>query len=131
MNKEQNNYFFQIVPMTDEEKMKMYMELPKEKVCQMLIECNKIIENIKPQIMTTQFNEQDESNFCSSLETITEETYDTKDGSLGEQVMRYLEQSWDFKNSFKSEKFKPISYDDARAAIIVNINYMISERLLY
>lgn len=33
----------QIIQQTDEEQMAMYMELPKEKLAEMLIECNKTI----------------------------------------------------------------------------------------
>lgn len=35
----------QIIPQTDEEKMAMYMKLPKEKIIEMLIQCNKFIDS--------------------------------------------------------------------------------------
>lgn len=41
----------QSAPMTDEEKRKVYMDLPKEEVVSMLIECNRILDAMKPQII--------------------------------------------------------------------------------
>jgi hypothetical protein len=40
----------QIVEQSDEEKMKMYMKCTKKELASMLIECNRILSNIKPQI---------------------------------------------------------------------------------
>jgi hypothetical protein len=37
---------FQVKEQTDEEKMAMYMKLPKKEIIKMLIECNKILTNI-------------------------------------------------------------------------------------
>jgi hypothetical protein len=34
---------YQVIEQTDEEKKAMYMELPKEKLVEMLVQCNKII----------------------------------------------------------------------------------------
>jgi hypothetical protein len=36
---------YQVIEQTDEEKKAMYMQLPKEQIVKMLIECNKIINN--------------------------------------------------------------------------------------
>lgn len=35
----------QIIQQTDEEKMAMYMKLPKKKIIEMLIQCNKILDS--------------------------------------------------------------------------------------
>lgn len=45
----------QVIEQTDEEKMAMYMAMPKEKIAAMLIECNKIIKSYssKPVLMPT------------------------------------------------------------------------------
>jgi hypothetical protein len=40
-----NSNFVQVVQMTQKEKMKMYMKLPKKKLAEMLINCNIIIEH--------------------------------------------------------------------------------------
>lgn len=36
---------YQVIKQTDEEKKAMYMNLPKEEIVDMLIQCNKIIES--------------------------------------------------------------------------------------
>lgn len=41
----------QIVEQTDEEKMAMYMKVSKKKLCEMLIQCNKIIDARPPEII--------------------------------------------------------------------------------
>lgn len=38
----------QIIEQTQEEKIKMYLELPKEKLIEMLINCNNIIATLRP-----------------------------------------------------------------------------------
>ncbi len=43
--------YMQVVEMTDEEKLKMYLKEPKEKIAKMLIECNKIIGRLQPQVI--------------------------------------------------------------------------------
>ena len=43
----------QIIEQTDEEKLAMYMRLPKKKLAEMLIECNKIISRINPIVTYT------------------------------------------------------------------------------
>ncbi len=40
--------YMQVIEMTDEEKLKMYLKEPKEKIAKMLIECNKIISRLQP-----------------------------------------------------------------------------------
>lgn len=35
----------QVIQQTDEEKMAMYMKLPKKKIIEMLIQCNKILDS--------------------------------------------------------------------------------------
>lgn len=40
------NKMMQIIQQTDEEKMVMYLKLPKKKIIEMLIQCNKILDNI-------------------------------------------------------------------------------------
>ena len=40
----------QVIKQTDEEKTKMYMKVSKKKLIEMLIQCNKIIENYSRQI---------------------------------------------------------------------------------
>lgn len=42
----------QVIQQTDEEKMAMYMKLPKKEIIKMLIECNKILES-RPMIIDT------------------------------------------------------------------------------
>lgn len=39
-----------VIPMTDEEKMAMYMKLSKKELATMLMNCNKMIEMIQPQV---------------------------------------------------------------------------------
>lgn len=34
----------QIIKQTDEEKMAMYMKMPKKKIAEMLIQCNKVLD---------------------------------------------------------------------------------------
>lgn len=46
-----NTNYMQVVEMTDEEKLKMYLKEPKEKIAKMLIECNKIIGRLQPQVI--------------------------------------------------------------------------------
>lgn len=43
---------YQVIQQTHEEKVKMYMKLPKKQIIEMLIECNRIISIITP-IVTT------------------------------------------------------------------------------
>ena len=40
--------FMQVVEQTYEEKMKMYMKCTKKQLCEMLIECNRILELYLP-----------------------------------------------------------------------------------
>ena len=40
--------YMQVVQQTHEEKMAMYMKMPKKKLAEMLINCNNIIADIKP-----------------------------------------------------------------------------------
>lgn len=49
----------QIVQQTDEEKMAMYMKLPKKKIIEMLIQCNKMLEN-KIEVIDTNYVQSDE-----------------------------------------------------------------------
>ena len=49
----------QIIQQTDEEKMAMYMKLPKKKIIEMLIQCNKILEN-KMEVIDTNYVQSDE-----------------------------------------------------------------------
>ena len=39
-----SNNFMQVVTMTDEEKIKMYMAIPKKKLAEMLVEANRHLE---------------------------------------------------------------------------------------
>lgn len=45
----------QVVQMTHEEQVEMYMKCSKKELCVMLIECNKFLQQMKPQILT-EFN---------------------------------------------------------------------------
>lgn len=49
----------QIIQQTDEEKMAMYMKLPKKKIIEMLIQCNKLLEN-KMVVINTNCVQSDE-----------------------------------------------------------------------
>lgn len=42
---------FQIVEQTDEEKEKMYMKCTKKELVKMLIEANRILQNIRPVVV--------------------------------------------------------------------------------
>lgn len=60
----------QIIPQTDEEKMAMYMKLPKEKIIEMLIQCNKFIDSLTPQITSSKGEDKKEKlvlcGFCKT-----------------------------------------------------------------
>lgn len=43
----QSAMYFQVIEQTDEEKFKMYNKLPKGKIIEMLIQCNKILDSRK------------------------------------------------------------------------------------
>lgn len=44
--------YMQVVEQNDEEKHSMYMNLPKEELCKMLIACNKFISSIEPKVVS-------------------------------------------------------------------------------
>ena len=53
---------YQIVKMTDKEKMTMYMKLSKKEIIGMIIECNKVLDMITP-ILVTEPEQQKCSGF--------------------------------------------------------------------
>lgn len=42
--------YMQVVPQTDEEKLRMYMKMPKKKIAEMLVNCNRLLEQIQPTV---------------------------------------------------------------------------------
>lgn len=48
--------YFAVVKMTREEKIKMYMKLPKKQIAEMLATCNEILENRPIEVFPAWFN---------------------------------------------------------------------------
>lgn len=44
--------YMQVVPQTHEEKVAMYMKCTKKQLVEMVIECNRILDTIKPTVTT-------------------------------------------------------------------------------
>ncbi len=59
--------YMQVIEQTDEEKMAMYMQQPKEKLCEMLIQCNKIIDSMSSPLHV--YNTENERCTCSKSKT--------------------------------------------------------------